>query len=62
MLRKLRISGISLIIGLVIEALSLCWNTAISFMSFAVLGGIFFALGILLFLYSLVTLTGAEQK
>jgi hypothetical protein len=55
MLRKLRISGILLILGLAIEALSLCWNNAVSFMSFAVFGGIFFASGILLFLYSLVS-------
>jgi hypothetical protein len=54
MRRKLRISGILLIFGLVIEALSLCGNSAISFMSFAVFGGMFFAVGILLFLYSLV--------
>lgn len=55
MLRRLRISGILLILGLVVEALSLCWNTALSFMSFVVLGGLLFASGILLFLYSLVS-------
>jgi|HubBroStandDraft_2_1064218.scaffolds.fasta_scaffold05036_7 hypothetical protein len=55
MLRKLRIAGILLIFGLVIEALSLGWNTAISFMSFAVFSGLFFASGISLFLYSLVS-------
>ena len=55
MLRKMRISGILLIFGLVIEALSLLWNTAVSFMSFAVIGGLCFASGILLFLYSLVS-------
>jgi hypothetical protein len=55
MLRKLRVSGILLILGLVIEALSLFWNTAASFMSFAVIGGLCFAFGILLFLYSLVS-------
>ena len=54
-LRTLRISGILLIGGLVVEALSLCWNNAFSFMSFAVVGGLFFASGILLFLYSLVS-------
>jgi hypothetical protein len=52
----MRISGILLIFGLVIEALSLFWNTAVSFMSFAVIGGLCFASGILLFLYSLVSL------
>ena len=55
MLRKLRISGILLILGLVIEGLSLCWNNAFSFMSFVVIGGLFFASGIMLFLYSLVS-------
>jgi len=55
MLRKLRVSGILMILGLIVEALSLCWNTAFSFMSFVVAGGSFFAAGILLFLYSLVS-------
>jgi hypothetical protein len=54
MLYKLQVSGMLLIVGLVIEALSLCWNNAFSFMSFAVVGGLFFASGFLLFLYSLV--------
>jgi hypothetical protein len=55
MLRKLRISAILLILGLLVEALSLCWNNAFSFMSFVVVGGLFFASGVLLFLYSLVS-------
>lgn len=55
MLRKLRMSGILVILGLVVEALSLCWNNAFSFMSFVVVGGLLFASGILLFLYSLVS-------
>jgi len=61
MLRKLRLSGILLILGLMVEALSLCWNTALSFMSFVVVGGIFFASGILLFLYSLVSSNEANS-
>ncbi len=55
MLSKLRLSGILLILGLVVEALSLCWNNAFSFMSFVAVGGALFASGILLFLYSLVS-------
>jgi hypothetical protein len=61
MLRKLRLSGILLILGLMVEALSLCWNNALSFMSFVVVGGIFFASGILLFLYSLVSSNEANS-
>lgn len=53
--RQLQFSGILLIAALVIEGLSLCWNNTLAFMSFAVLGGLFFASGILLFLYSLVS-------
>jgi hypothetical protein len=55
MLRMLRISGVLLILGLVVEGLSLCWNTALSFMSFVVIGGMLLASGVLLFLYSLVS-------
>jgi hypothetical protein len=55
MLRTLRLSGILLILGLLVEALSLCWNNAVSFMGFVVVGGLLFASGILLFLYSLVS-------
>ena len=53
--RILRISGVLLILGLAVEALSLCSNSAISFMSFMILGGLFFAAGILIYLYSLVS-------
>jgi hypothetical protein len=55
MLMKLRLSGILVILGLIVEALSLLWNNAFSFMSFVVIGGLLFASGILLFLYSLVS-------
>jgi hypothetical protein len=55
MLRKLRLSGILVILGLIVEALSLFWNNAFSFMSFVVISGSLFASGILLFLYSLVS-------
>lgn len=55
MLSKLRLSGILLILGLLVEALSLHWNTAFSFMSFVVIGGLLFTSGVLLFLYSLIS-------
>ena len=61
MLNKLRISGVLLVLGLAVEALSLCWNTALSFMSFVVIGGLFFGSGILLFLYSLVASNDSTQ-
>jgi hypothetical protein len=51
----LRISGILLILGLIVEALSLCWNTAASFMSFMIVGGVCFIGGVLTYLYFLLT-------
>jgi len=62
MLRNLRVSGILVILGLVVEALSLCWNNAVSFMSFVVVGGSLFASGILLFLYSLVSSNASARQ
>ncbi len=53
--RRLRISGALLILGLIVEALTLCWNTAASFMSFMIFGGILLAGGVLTYMYSLVS-------
>jgi hypothetical protein len=52
--RKLQLSGIILICGLVVEALCLLGHGPIAFIIFAGLGGVLFAVGILLYLYSLV--------
>jgi hypothetical protein len=62
MLGKLRVSGILLILGLLVEALSLHWNTALAFMSFVVIGGFLVAAGILLFLYSLVSSSSSGKN
>lgn len=55
--RRLRISGVLIILGLLIEAFSLIWVHALSFIVFALVGGALIGLGILLYLYSLVSLT-----
>ena len=52
--RKLQVSGIVLILGLVVESLCLLGHGPIAFMFFVGLGGVLFAVGILLYLYSLV--------
>jgi hypothetical protein len=49
-----RLSGILLIIGLCIEAISFHWIHPIAFLAFFVIGGAFLGAGVLLFLYSLV--------
>ena len=54
MTRVLRLSGVLLILGLAIEAVSLLFNHPLSFMGFMIVGGTLMAVGVLLFLVSLV--------
>ena len=51
---RLRVAGVLVIVGLVVEILSLFWVHPIAFMSFLMLGCGFLGLGILLFLWTLV--------
>jgi len=53
--RRLRISGILVIIGLLVEALCLVWSRPIAFVVLVCLGGALIGLGVLVFLYSLVS-------
>ncbi|MGC1619098.1 MAG: hypothetical protein WA765_11485 [Candidatus Acidiferrum sp.] len=53
--RWLRISGILVVIGLLIEALCLLWSRPIAFVVLVVLGGALIGIGVLFFLYSLVS-------
>jgi hypothetical protein len=66
MSKILRVSGILLILGLAIEAVSLMFNHPLSFMGFIIVGGALLAIGVLLFLHSLVEIaqanTGSAQK
>ncbi len=60
--RKLQLSGILLILGLLVEALCLLGHGPIAFIVFAGLGGLFFAGGIILYLYSLVSAKGEPSR
>jgi hypothetical protein len=53
--RRLQLSGIFLILGLLVEALCLFWTRPIAFVLFLGVGGLLLALGILLYLFSLVS-------
>jgi hypothetical protein len=53
--RRLRISGMLVIAGLLVEAICLMWSRPIAFVVFAGLGGALIGLGVLFFLYSLVS-------
>jgi hypothetical protein len=56
--RQIRISGVLLVIGLIIEAISLAWAHPTAFIVFFVFGGLSMAAGMLLFLYSVVSNEG----
>ena len=55
MSRRLRTSGTFVIIGLLVEALCLVWSKPIAFVVLLCIGGTLIGLGVLFFLYSLVT-------
>ena len=59
---RLRAAGILLIIGLMIEILSFFWVHPLAFMSFLVIGCAFIGLGIVLFLWTLVTVGKPEPS
>lgn len=53
--KRLRIAGILIAIGLIVEAFSLIWNHPLSFVAFLGVGGLLLFLGIVLYLTALVT-------
>ena len=56
----LRVAGGLVALGLLLELTSLFWHRPLSFFLFVILGGTFCGAGILLYLYSLVTLPVAR--
>jgi hypothetical protein len=58
MTRRLRIAGVLIILGLVVEALSLIRIHPLSFLGFMFIGGGFVVAGIITYLYSLVAADG----
>jgi hypothetical protein len=55
MSRRLRIAGILVIIGLLVEALCLVWSKPIAFVVLVCIGGALIGIGVLFFLYSLIS-------
>ena len=53
--RRLRIAGVLIVLGLIVEALSLIWNHPLSFVAFLGIGGLLLFLGIVVYLAALVS-------
>ena len=57
--RRIRLAGILLIAGLLVELVTLRWSHPTAFLFFLLLGGALMALGICVYLFSLIS---AENK
>jgi hypothetical protein len=53
--RRLQYSGILVILGLLVEISCLFWTRPIAFVVFLGFGGLFLGLGVLVYLFALVT-------
>jgi len=53
--RRLRMSGVLIVLGLIVEALSLGWIHPLAFMGFMIVGGALLIAGVAVYLLSLVT-------
>ncbi|HWO00157.1 MAG TPA: hypothetical protein VNS63_12910 [Blastocatellia bacterium] len=53
--RRLRIAGTLVVLGLLIELISLLWSHPIAFIVFVAAGGLLIGVGIVIYLYSLVS-------
>lgn len=56
--KRIRLSGLLLILGLLVELGSLYWSHPTAFLFFLLLGGLLMAAGILIYLLSLVSAEG----
>ena len=60
--RKLQISGMILIAGLVVQGVCLLRGSPIGFILFVGVGGLLIAIGVLLYLYSLASTASSSVK
>lgn len=60
MTARLRIAGVLVFVGLLIEAFTLTWNNPIAFVVFLGIGGLLIGLGILFYLLSLVSPSASQ--
>jgi hypothetical protein len=53
--KRVRIAGVFVLLGLVVEGLSLMWNHPLSFVAFLGIGGLLLAAGIVTYLFMLLS-------
>jgi hypothetical protein len=60
--KRLRLAGMLLIFGLLVDAICLLWARPLAFILLVALGGLLCAAGIVVYLYSLVSAGGATPE
>jgi len=60
--RRLRISGLLIVLGLLVEGLSLIRIHPLAFLSFMFIGGGFLVAGIAIYLYSVVSIASPPEN
>ena len=60
--KRLRLAGLLLIVGLLVEAVCLQWARPLAFILLVVVGGILCAAGIAVYLYALVSASEAKPE
>lgn len=59
--RRLRLAGLLVALGLLIEAATLFWRHPTAFLAFVFLGGLLVAVGAVIYLLSIVTFSSAPE-
>ena len=60
--QRLRIAGVLIALGLLIEAGTLLWNSPIGMLVFLGIGGLFVACGILIYLLTLISVPADQPE
>jgi hypothetical protein len=53
-IKRVRIAGVFILLGLLVEGLSLMWNHPLSFIAFLAVGGLLLAAGVVVYLLMLL--------
>ena len=59
---RLRAAGVLIMLGLLVELLTLAWNNPIAFLVFLGIGGVLIAIGVVVYLISLVSPPGTKKE
>ena len=60
--RRLRLAGLLLSLGLLIEAATLLWQHPTAFLAFLLLGGVLVAAGVLVYLFTIATYPAGPSR